>query len=162
MSREEICPTPTPYRDLIRQQAAAEPMAEEPAGNLPAAVIAGTLAALLAAVLWAALTVATGYNFALAAAGVGLAVGVAVRIAGRGSEPVFSFVGATLSSLGCALGNVLAACAYVASLERVPLMDVVGQLSPSLAWSVLSATATPFDLILFGVAAYEGYKISVN
>lgn len=162
MAREEIHAAPASYRDLIRQQSVAEPVMETRDQNLAAGVGAGLAAALLAAVLWAALTVATGYNYAIAAAGVGLLVGLAVRVAGNGSEPVFSLAGALLALLGCALGNVLAACAAFAGAESLPVLDVVSRLTPSVAWAILLATASPFDLIIFGVAAYEGYKLSVN
>lgn len=138
------------------------PLPEEPQDNLAAGVAAGLAAVLLAILLWSALTMATGHNLVFAALGVGFMVGGAVRVGGNGGGAIFGAVGATLSLLGCAMGDVMAACAYTAHLENLPLAEVVEQLNPSLVGEILVAGARPLDLFLFAVAAYEGYKLSMN
>lgn len=128
--------------------------------NLLLAILAGGVASLAGAGVWAGVTVVTGYQMGFMAIGVGLAVGWAVRMAGRGTAGVFGAVGATLSLLGCALGNLLTVTAVVAKNEGVPLLDALGQLDPALVRDLMVAFFDPMDLLFYGIAIYEGYRFS--
>ncbi len=128
--------------------------------NLVVGAAAGLAASLVGAGAWAGITVATGYQIGFMAIGVGLLVGFAVRAAGKGVSSVFGIVGAVLSLIGCALGNLLAVTAIVAQSEGVAFLEALGQLNPALAQQLMVAFFSPMDLVFYGIAVYEGYRLS--
>ena len=128
--------------------------------NLAFGVAAGSVASLLGAGAWAAITFASGYQIGFMAIGIGVLVGFAIRSAGKGLSSVFGVVGAALSLLGCALGNLIAVTAIVADSEGVAFLDAVSQLNPALAQQLMVAFFSPMDVLFYAIAAYEGYKLS--
>lgn len=128
--------------------------------NLPAAVLAGVAAAAIGAIAWAAITVATGYQIGFMAIGVGLVVGYAVRVAGKGIDPIYGVIGAGLAALGCAVGNLLAVCGLVAGQEELALVQVLSRLDLGLATELMVETFNPMDLFFYGIAIYEGHRFS--
>ena len=128
--------------------------------NLPAAVLAGGAAAAIGAVLWAAIAVVTGVKIGWVAVGIGFLVGYAVRIFGKGSEPMFQVLGAVLSLLGCLAGNLLVVCVFVSRQEQIPLLALLANLNPSLIIGLMVDTFTVMDLLFYGIAIYEGYRFS--
>lgn len=127
--------------------------------NLLLGALAGAGAAVVGAVLWAAITVVTGVQIGFMAIGVGLLVGFAVRVAGRGIESSFGVVGGLLSLVGCALGNLLAASAVLADQQGVSVWAVLGGLDLELAQALMTVFFSPMDLLFYGIAVYEGYQI---
>jgi hypothetical protein len=145
---------PDPLRiELARQRLASEQ-------KLGAGIAAGAGAALLGAAAWAAITVATGYQIGFMAIGIGFLVGWAVRSAGKGVAKTFGIAGAVLALLGCAVGNLLAAVGLVAKQEGIPFFDLLSGLSPEVALELMRATFSPIDLLFYGFAVYEGYRLS--
>jgi hypothetical protein len=128
--------------------------------NLVGGLVAGLGAALIGAGLWMAVTVTTGYQIGWMAVGIGVLVGLAVRYGGKGIDSSFGVVGAVLALFGCLLGNLLAMCQLIANFHEVPLMEVLGQLTPQGAVTILVETFTPIDLLFYGIAVYEGFKLS--
>lgn len=128
--------------------------------NLVAGSAAGIAASLVGAATWAGLTVATGYQIGFMAIGVGFLVGYAVRLGGKGVTSTFGFVGAFSALLGCALGNLLAVTTFVANDEGMGLLEALPQLTPTLAAELMIATFSPMDLLFYGIAIYEGYRLS--
>lgn len=128
--------------------------------NLPFGLVAGVVAAALGAVIWAAVTVLTGYQIGWMAVGVGFAVGFAMRIAGKGIDKIFGIVGAALALFGCAAGNVLAVCALIAKHENMAFTEVISRLDVGVIERLMEATFNPMDLLFYGIAIYEGYKLS--
>jgi len=149
-----------PAREIDPAQAAFLEQRLRSEENLVLGVAAGLVASLVGAGAWAGITVATGYQIGFMAIGVGIAVGWAVRVAGKGVSGVFGAAGAALALLGCALGNLLAMTAVVARNEGVPLLDALPQLGPQLAWELLVASFSPMDVLFYGIALYEGYRLS--
>jgi hypothetical protein len=128
--------------------------------NLIAGSLAGLGASLVGAGLWAVVTVMTGYQIGWMAVGIGFAVGFAMRLAGKGIDTIYGVIGASLAFLGCAVGNLFAVCAMVARQESMAFMDVMSQLDVSLIRELMVATFSPMDLLFYGIAIYEGYKLS--
>ncbi len=148
--------TPTPQEiDLARQRLRAEQ-------NLPMGLLFGTVASLAGAGLWAAITAATGFQIGWMAVGVGVLVGIAMRKGGRGMDPMFGVAGAALSLVGCVAGNLLAGCVFVAANEGTTFLQVLASLDSGLAFRILSAMASPIDLLFYGIALYEGYRLSLR
>ena len=128
--------------------------------NLMMGIAAGGAAALAGAAVWAIITVTTDFQIGWMAVGIGFLVGYSVRALGKGIDRQFGIAGASLSFLGCALGNLLAVCIMAAKQQQMPVMDVLSQLTPSLAGELMTATFHPMDLLFYGIALYEGYKLS--
>ena len=128
--------------------------------NLLAGLAAGAVAALIGAVLWAVITNVTGYQIGFMAIGVGFMVGYAVRIVGKGMDQTFGIGGAVLALLGCAVGNVLAILAIVASQQGMTYSEVWLRVDSSIIVELMTANFSPIDLLFYGIAIYEGYKLS--
>ncbi len=124
------------------------------------AFVAGAIAAMLGALLMALLTVATGQQMGWLAVAIGLVVGYAVRLFGKGVTPLFGIIGATLAMLGCLAGNLLSACIYAARREGQPVTDRLAALTPEKAIEVMVHSFTFMDLIFYGVAIYVAYQYS--
>ncbi len=110
--------------------------------------------------VWAGVTVVSGYQIGFMAIGIGFLVGFAVRSLGKGITSTFGVLGAALSLLGCALGNLLAVTALVAREQGVAFLDAVSQLSPSLIQELMVAFFSPMDLLFYAIALYYGYKLA--
>ena len=132
--------------------------------SLVLGILGGLFAAIVAGGLWALIAFATGYMFGIAAIGVGFLVGLAVRFLGKGIDPSFGIVGAVLALFGCLLGNFLTVVIFASQLEGVPFLSIMlGFISsPGLIPEVLAETFNPMDLLFYGLAIYQGYKISLR
>lgn len=128
--------------------------------NLGTGLGAGAAAALVGAVLWAVLTVLTGYQIGWMAMGIGFLVGFAVRYLGKGVDTSFAVVGAVLSLLGCVLGNVLSVYGFASKELGIPLTEVIGEIEPGVMFQILVDTFSPIDFLFYGIAVYEGWKLS--
>lgn len=148
----------TPQIDPIQLQFAIEQLRSRQ--NLAGGLIAGLAAAAAGAALWAGVTVGTGYQIGWMAVGVGFLVGLTVRAVGKGIDTVFGIAGGTLSLVGCAAGNLLAVCAQIAAHEGLPFAEVVSRLDLAVVQELMVATFSPMDLLFYGIAVYEGYKLS--
>jgi len=128
--------------------------------NLLFGSLSGALAAIVGAGIWAAITIATNYQIGWMAVAIGFLVGFSMRIAGKGMDKIFGFIGAVLSLIGCLLGNVFTIVSYVATQEGLSFMQTLSQIDWSLVPSLLVETGSPIDLLFYGIAIYEGYKFS--
>jgi hypothetical protein len=128
--------------------------------NLVGAAVAGSVVALLCAIGWAMLTFATHRQFGLVAVALGYAVGLTVRSVGHGFEAAFAYLGGFLAFLGCATGNLLTGCAVLAQAEGVGVMQVIGSLDFATVQRVMTAMADPMDLLFYGIAVWEGFRLS--
>jgi hypothetical protein len=143
-----------PEAEPVPPTAQAPPSWREP-------LLAGLAAALAGALAWALITVVTHYKVGLVAVGLGFLVGGAVRrFGGAGSQP-HAVLSAILALLGCALGNLLSACALIAAERNESILPVVLAVlgSPSFASQVMVATFSPIDLLFYAIAGYEGFKL---
>ena len=130
--------------------------------NFIGALIAGLGASLVGAGLWMVVTVLTGYQIGWVAVGIGFLVGYSVRYAGKGIGTSFAIVGAVFSLFGCLLGNLLTVCQLIANNLEVPLMAVLQTLTPAAAVEIFVAGFSPIDLLFYGIAVFEGYKLSTR
>jgi hypothetical protein len=128
--------------------------------NLVGGVLAGLAAAVAGAVVWALITVATGYQIGFMAVGVGFLVGYAVRQAGKGLGQGFGIAGALLALLGCLLGNFLTVVHFVAEAENLGYFDTLTRIDLAAIPELMAITFSPIDLLFYGIAIYEGYKLS--
>jgi hypothetical protein len=128
--------------------------------NLGGAIAAGAAAAAAGAAAWAAVTVFTHFQIGWMAVGVGFLVGFAVRRFGKGLDRAFGFVGAGCALLGCLAGNLLAACGMAAQEGELGFLAIVSTLDLDTMGRILALTFSPMDLLFYGIAVYEGWKLS--
>ena len=141
--------------EVARQQLRADQ-------NLIGGIIAGSLAAVAGAAIWAVITVATGYQIGWMAVGVGLLVAKAIKVVGKGLDKPFAIAGAVLALTGCLLGNLFTVCHYVASANQMGILDVITHLTPEITIELMWATFSPMDVLFYGLAVYEGFKLSTR
>lgn len=132
-----------------------------PNENLALGVIAGVIAMLIGTAVWVGVTVGTGYKIGYLAVGVGFLVGISMRTLGRGYSPIFSVIGAALALFGCALGNLLTGCVFVAEEFGVTFGDVVGNLNVEMVTEIMTAMFRPMDILFYALAAFAGWKYAV-
>jgi antitoxin component YwqK of YwqJK toxin-antitoxin module len=125
-------------------------------------VVGGLAAAIVAALLWALITVSTTYQIGYMAIGVGLFVGVGVRIFGAGVDEYFGIVAAGLALFGCALGNVLSQLAFAANEQAMSYWEALGYLNIDLITTLLKDGFHPMDLLFYGLAVSAAYRISIR
>jgi hypothetical protein len=130
--------------------------------NLTRGVLFGSAGAVVGAAGWALITAVTEYQIGWMAVGVGFLVGLGLRHGGKGLDKTFGIMGAGLALLGCLVGNVLACVAFVASAEKVAYLEALSRLNAGIALDLLVATFSPMDLLFYGLAVYEGYKLSIR
>ncbi len=145
---------PVKLAELVRQLKSEQ--------NLMRGIFAGVAAGIVGAAVWAIVTVMTQYQIGWMAVGVGFLVGYAVRLLGKGMTKTFGVLGATCALCGCVLGNVLSVCGFVSREESVPFLLVAVNvlLQPAMIFEMLKATFSPMDLLFYGIAVYEGYRLS--
>jgi hypothetical protein len=128
--------------------------------NLIGGAIAGFVASCIGAALWAGVTITTGMQIGWFAVGIGFFVGFAVRSVGKGLEPVFGYMGGGLALLGCLAGNLFAMIGLIAQSKGLPFLDVLTAMDLEAVVNLMVATFSPIDLLFYGIAVYEGYRLS--
>jgi len=161
MAQGTAAATPAPAKQQIDpaqiQYAIAQLRSHQ---NLAGGVLAGLAAAMVGAAIWAAITFATHYQIGWMAVGVGFLVGFAIRSIGKGIDRVYGYLGAGLSLLGCAAGNLLTVCSVVSQQQDMPILDVLSRLTPDIVQRLMVASFSPMDLLFYAIAVYEGYRLS--
>lgn len=159
MSESQALPTEQPHQlEPAEQALVLERLRTEQ--NLGGAIAGGAAAALGGAAAWALVTVFTHFQIGWMAVGVGVLVGYAVRQFGKGIDRMYGVVGAGLALLGCLAGNLLAACGMMAQQEDLSFLALVSALDMNSVGQIMTATFTPMDLLFYGIAVYEGFKLS--
>jgi len=147
-----------PQIDPVQLEFALQTLRSEQ--NMFGAVLAGVASALVGAGLWAGLTIAIEYQIGWMAIGVGFLVGFSVRLVGKGVDRLFGIIGATFALLACATGNLLSVCGMVAGAENMAFLEVLSRLDLAIIAELMMASFSPIDLLFYGIAIYEGYKLS--
>lgn len=152
---ERMAPTPQPedYSVIVDKE---QLLAEQ---NLPKAVLLGALASIVGAVAWGLISVATGYQIGYMAIGVGFLVGMAMR-QGKGVTMIFGIIGAALSLLSCVMGDFFSIIGLIAKEYDVSFMETLTQIDFKDVVSLLTDNLASMTIVFYGVALYEGYKLS--
>ena len=126
--------------------------------NLVMGAIYGLIAALAGAAVWAGVTVATNYQIGWMAVGVGFLVGIAVRAGGKGIDMTYGIVGAVMSLIGCALGNLFTIAWFLSKEFGISLTEVLAEMNPAVMMELMGSTFQAIDLLFYGLAVYFGYR----
>ncbi len=124
------------------------------------AVVGGFLLAVICAIIWAFITVTTEYQIGFMAIGVGFVVGMGVRFFGAGLDTVYGFVGAVLSLLGCALGNLFSQVGFIAHAQSLGYIETLSYLDLNTVILIFTESFSPMDVLFYGIAVVEGYKFA--
>ena len=128
--------------------------------DLGRACVAGLLAAIVGALVWGAIGIATGYEVRFMSIGVGMLVGYAVRLAGKGVSGSYGVVGVAATVLGCLLGNLLSVAGIISGEQGLTVVGVLSQLDYELALELMMAFYQPLDSLFYGIALVQGYRLS--
>ena len=150
-------PQMTPVEQIDVEQQLEQFRTEQ---NLPLGILAGLGAAVIGAVVWAAITVATEYQIGYMAIAVGFIVGFAMRTLGKGVDQIYGIIGGVLALFGCVLGNFFSMIGFVAKSENLGYFDTFSMIDYSIVPSVMIDAFSPLDILFYGLAIYQGYKIS--
>ena len=121
---------------------------------------AGFAAAVIGAIVWAIVTVTTKHQIGWMAVGVGLLVGLAVRLAKGGRA--FAILGACLALFGCVLGNFLSFVAFFSTQEHINVFTALANVDYARAGEVLWDDFLSASFLFYAIAVYEGYRFSVS
>ena len=131
-------------------------------GNLPVALVVGAMASIGCAGIWAAVAIATDYQIAIIAIGIGFLIGWAIRSIARGDSPVFGVIGGAFSLIAIVLGNAFALIGFIAQEEGVSFTTMLTQIDWALMPEALVAMAQPMDFLFYAVAIYYGFRQSFS
>ncbi len=106
------------------------------------------------------ITVATGWQIGFVAVGVGFLVGYAVSYLGKGITPVFGYMGAGLALLGVVFGKYLTMVALLANAAELGYIEIFTTVPFDVIKELVINNFSPIDLLFYGIAVYEGYKLS--
>lgn len=123
-------------------------------------LIAGTIAMLVSAIIWAVITSITGFQIGYMAIGVGVLVGIGIRLFGKGDGIVYGLMGAVLAFVGCVLGNYFTICSVIASEGDVSVIRVVFGLDIPLIFDLMLETFHPLDILFYIIAIMAGFNLS--
>ena len=101
------------------------------------------------------------YQIGYMAIGVGFLVGFAMR-QGKGIRPIFGIIGAALALISCVMGDFFSIVGLVAKEYEVSFMDVLSDTSYSEVMSVVIENMASMTIVFYGIALYEGYKLSFS
>lgn len=128
--------------------------------DYPKALLTGLIVGLLGAILWGIITVATGYQIGYMAIAIGAAVGYSMRLTGNGIDQIFGITGAIISILSCALGNFFSIIGEIANFEGLGYLETLELFDYSQLIPIMTETFSFMDIIFYGFAAYQGYKLA--
>ena len=131
-------------------------LAEE---NLPKGVLLAVIACLIGAVAWGLVSVSTGRQVGLMAIAIGFLVGFAMR-QGKGVRPIFGIIGAALSLISCVLGDFFSIIGIAAQSWEVSYAEVLTTADYGEIFSLMAKNIASMTALFYGIAIYEGFKIS--
>lgn len=152
---EKMAPTPQP-EDYSVQLDRNQLLAEQ---NLLKGVSLGVIACIVGAVVWSLVSISTGYQIGYMAIGVGFLVGFAMR-QGKGVTPVFGIIGAALALLSCVLGDFFSMIGLIAKEYEVSFWEVLTGIEYKDVASLMVENLASMTIVFYGIALYEGYKLS--
>jgi len=106
------------------------------------------------------ITALTSFQIGWMAVGVGFLVGFSVRYFGKGVDQIYGIIGAVFALLGCLTGNFLTVVYFVSVESQASFWSLLVGVDLTVIFNVIVETFEFIDLIFYGIAVYEGYRIS--
>jgi hypothetical protein len=128
--------------------------------NFPMAVVGSLLGAVVGAGIWGGVVYAFQIKSGLIAILIGILVGFAVRIFGKGLETSYGILGAVMSLVACSAGLILGSYALYMKSRGLGFAEVLPYVNLKTIIAILKRSFSGIDLLFYAIAAYEGYKFS--
>lgn len=122
--------------------------------NFAAAIVAGAVATLLAAAAYGIAVAVWPFSRGFAAAGVGILIGLAMALLGRGISTKFAVAAAAYTVAGCLLGNLFRVVMDLALATATSPVDVLRNDSLSLLAERSLHNFSPVDLVYWFIAIF--------
>lgn len=122
--------------------------------------VAGFVTALVAAVIWTLITIGTHFQIGFMAVGLGFAVGLVMKKAGRGHSTTFGVLAAVLALFGCVLGNLFSVCAFVGQEHHVGILNVLAMTPLSAILKLMGEDFSAIDGLFYFLAVSAAYRNS--
>lgn len=126
-------------------------------GSLLMAMVGALVTAPIGAVIWILAFRYVPLIWGLAALMNGLLIGWAVRRMGQGTTRTFSAIGTVFAVISCIVGDFLR---FVIANPGVPISQLLS--SDGRLDELLHTVFVWFKLILYAIAAYEAYHLSIS
>ena len=133
----------------------------ETESNFLYGILGGSIVAIICAIIWAAITVGTEYQIGWMAIGVGFAVGISVRMFGRGKTISYSVAGSVLALLGCIAGNIFSTIGFIAKYQAINVFQALYLIDPDYLMDAFLEDFQLIDFLFYGLAIYEGFRFSI-
>ena len=128
--------------------------------KLTRGIAAGLIVGIACAILWGVITVATEYQIGYMAIAVGAGVGFAIRKFGKGVDPILGYWGAGIALLSVFIGNFLSVMWIYAKEFSIGYVEILRLFDYSYLFPVMKESFQPIDVLFYGFALYEGYKLA--
>jgi hypothetical protein len=129
--------------------------------HLPFGIVGAAVGGALGAAAWLGIVMFTNLQANWAPVAVGFLAGGLMRVTGKGFDRIFGAAGALLAALGCAAGQLLTGCWFVAAeTEDATLTQIVSAITPGFAIEIFKVTYAPADAIFYGIALIAAFRIS--
>lgn len=79
---------------------------------------------------------------------------------GKGIRPVFGLLGAALALISCVLGDFLSIIGFAAKDYDMTFFEVLAGVDYGEIFSVMVKNVVSMSALFYGIAVYEGYKLS--
>ena len=93
---------------------------------------------------------------------IGYLVGNAIKVAGKGIDKKFQYLGAVCGLIGCVLGNLLSVVSFYADSRGYDLAQLLSVLDFDLVERLAARFFRPMDFLFYAIGVYEAYKFSLK
>lgn len=137
---------------------------KEPRSNFILSLIAGLIVGIIGAIGWGAFVALSNIRVAILALLVGVLVGAAIILAGRGKGIPYGLMAAMITLASLLAGNLLSQVFAAAKEYDQPIGDVIQLLiqSPDSVLEALKITMTPLNLIFTAAAVFVAFSMAYS
>ncbi len=130
--------------------------------NYALSITASAGSALIGAIIWGAITYFTKYQIGYMAIGVGLLVGFANRLFGKGIAIQFGIIGAVFSIIGCYFGKIFSGIVIMADEFQLSSIDVINVVGFFEIMKLAITSTEGKDILFYALAAISGFRVSLG
>ncbi len=131
-------------------------------GSIAAAQIAGLVSGLLGALIWGLVTYFSHLIIGYFAIGLGLLVGFAVKVFGKGTGVIFGLTGGAYALMSCFLGMLFCLLFFGAASARIPFSQILLMADYGEIAAIYFQSFEVIDVVFYAIAFATAFKISMN
>ncbi len=160
--RPQAAPRPAEQRSQREMELEQKLNKPQIGGNILLGTAGGFGAMLFGVLIWALIAFITRFEFSLAAVGMGFLIGfIAKTLTGR-KNALMGMISGGLSVTGCILGSILGIVMIVCKgdILLVGAAFIALLTKPGLLLEAYGAVFSPIDLLFYGIAVFNAYKMA--